>query len=136
MALFLDRQDIGGNLDHGSRIAPAPFSSPLSNMIYDIRESSRKGHPCLLEQYEAIRGDPPHFHTVWAVPWFPVHQDLLPCAASPPEAMRPAWLMLDREAQERKSRLSPDVLAERLVKPHGFMVDQWDRLYRDSVLVR
>ena len=43
--------------------------------------------------------------------------------------------MLDREAQGEEVKVVPDVLAERLVN-RSFMVDQWDRLYRDSVLVR
>lgn len=43
--------------------------------------------------------------------------------------------MLDREAQGDEAKVVPDVLAQRLVN-RSFMVDQWDRLYRDSVLVR
>ena len=51
VALFLDRQDISGSLDHGSRIAPALFFQPhFSNMIYDIRESELKGAPMLYSE--------------------------------------------------------------------------------------
>ena len=130
MALFLDRQDISGSLDHGSRIAPALFFQPhFSNMIYDIRESELKGAPMLYsEQYEAIRTSP-LFHGFRYIKTFtPMRRITTSYAAS-------VRFMLDREAQGEEVKVVPDVLAERLVN-RSFMVDQWDRLYRDSVLVR
>lgn len=130
VALFLDRQDISGSLDHGSRIAPALFFQPhFSNMIYDIRESELKGAPMLYsEQYEAIRTSP-LFHGFRYIKTFtPMRRITTSYAAS-------VRFMLDREAQGEEVKLVPDVLAERLVN-RSFMVDQWDRLYRDSVLVR
>ena len=130
VALFLDRQDISGSLDHGSRIAPALFFQPhFSNMIYDIRESELKGAPMLYsEQYEAIRTSP-LFHGFRYIKTFtPMRRITTSYAAS-------VRFMLDREAQEEEVKVVPDVLVERLVN-RSFMVDQWDRLYRDSVLVR
>ncbi|MDU6202942.1 MAG: hypothetical protein E6626_15565 [Flavonifractor plautii] len=130
VALFLDRQDISGSLDHGSRIAPALFFQPhFSNMIYDIRESELKGAPMLYsEQYEAIRTSP-LFHGFRYIKTFtPMRRITTSYAAS-------VRFMLDREAQGEEVKVVPDVLAERLVN-RSFMVDQWDRLYRDSVLVR
>ena len=130
VALFLDRQDISGSLDHGSRIAPALFFQPhFSNMIYDIRESELKGAPMLYsEQYEAIRTSP-LFHGFRYIKTFtPMRRITTSYAAS-------VRFMLDREAQGEDVKVVPDVLAERLVN-RSFMVDQWDRLYRDSVLVR
>lgn len=130
VALFLDRQDISGSLDHGSRIAPALFFQPhFSNMIYDIRESELKGAPMLYsEQYEAIRSSP-LFHGFRYIKTFtPMRRITTSYAAS-------VRFMLDREAQGEEVKVVPDVLAERLVN-RSFMVDQWDRLYRDSVLVR
>ena len=130
VALFLDRQDISGSLDHGSRIAPALFFQPhFSNMIYDIRESELKGAPMLYsEQYEAIRTSP-LFHGFRYIKTFtPMRRITTSYAAS-------VRFMLDREAQGEEVKFVPDVLAERLVN-RSFMVDQWDRLYRDSVLVR
>ena len=130
VALFLDRQDISGSLDHGSRIAPALFFQPhFSNMIYDIRESELKGAPMLYsEQYEAIRTSP-LFHGFRYIKTFtPMRRITTSYAAS-------VRFMLDREAQGEEVKGVPDVLAERLVN-RSFMVDQWDRLYRDSVLVR
>ena len=130
VALFLDRQDISGSLDHGSRIAPALFFQPhFSNMIYDIRESELKGAPMLYsEQYEAIRTSP-LFHGFRYIKTFtPMRRITTSYAAS-------VRFMLDREAQGEEVKCVPDVLAERLVN-RSFMVDQWDRLYRDSVLVR
>ena len=130
VALFLDRQDISGSLDHGSRIAPALFfQSHFSNMIYDIRESELKGAPMLYsEQYEAIRTSP-LFHGFRYIKTFtPMRRITTSYAAS-------VRFMLDREAQGEEVKVVPDVLAERLVN-RSFMVDQWDRLYRDSVLVR
>ena len=126
VALFLNRQD----LDHGSRIAPALFFQPhFSNMIYDIRESELKGAPMLYsEQYEAIRTSP-LFHGFRYIKTFtPMRRITTSYAAS-------VRFMLDREAQGEEVKVVPDVLAERLVN-RSFMVDQWDRLYRDSVLVR
>ena len=130
VALFLDRQDISGSLDHGSRIAPALFFQPhFSNMIYDIRDSELKGAPMLYsEQYEAIRTSP-LFHGFRYIKTFtPMRRITTSYAAS-------VRFMLDREAQGEEVKVVPDVLAERLVN-RSFMVDQWDRLYRDSVLVR
>lgn len=130
VALFLDRQDISGSLDHGSRIAPALFFQPhFSNMIYDIRESELKGAPMLYsEQYEAIRTSP-LFHGFRYIKTFtPMRRITTSYAAS-------VRFMLDRESQGEEVKVVPDVLAERLVN-RSFMVDQWDRLYRDSVLVR
>jgi len=130
VALFLDRQDISGSLDHGSRIAPALFFQPhFSNMIYDIRESELKGAPMLYsEQYEAIRTSP-LFHGFRYIKTFtPMRRITTSYAAS-------VRFMLDREAQGEEVKVVPDVLAQRLVN-RSFMVDQWDRLYRDSVLVR
>ena len=130
VALFLNRQDISGSLDHGSRIAPALFFQPhFSNMIYDIRESELKGAPMLYsEQYEAIRTSP-LFHGFRYIKTFtPMRRITTSYAAS-------VRFMLDREAQGEEVKVVPDVLAERLVN-RSFMVDQWDRLYRDSVLVR
>lgn len=130
VALFLDRQDISGSLDHGSRIAPALFFQPhFSNMIYDIRESELKGAPMLYsEQYEAIRTSP-LFHGFRYIKTFtPMRRITTSYAAI-------VRFMLDREAQGEEVKVVPDVLAERLVN-RSFMVDQWDRLYRDSVLVR
>lgn len=130
VALFLDRQDISGSLDHGSRIAPALFFQPhFSNMIYDIRESELKGAPMLYsEQYEAIRTSP-LFHGFRYIKTFtPMRRITTSYAAS-------VRFMLDREAQGENVKVVPDVLAQRLVN-RSFMVDQWDRLYRDSVLVR
>ena len=130
VALFLDRQDISGSLDHGSRIAPALFFQPhFSNMIYDIRESELKGAPMLYsEQYEAIRTSP-LFHGFRYIKTFtPMRRITTSYAAS-------VRFMLDREAQGEEVKVVHDVLAERLVN-RSFMVDQWDRLYRDSVLVR
>ena len=130
VALFLNRQDISGSLDHGSRIAPALFFQPhFSNMIYDIRESELKGALMLYsEQYEAIRTSP-LFHGFRYIKTFtPMRRITTSYAAS-------VRFMLDREAQGEEVKVVPDVLAERLVN-RSFMVDQWDRLYRDSVLVR
>ena len=130
VALSLDRQDISGSLDHGSRIAPALFFQPhFSNMIYDIRESELKGAPMLYsEQYEAIRTSP-LFHGFRYIKTFtPMRRITTSYAAS-------VRFMLDREAQGEEVKVVPDVLAVRLVN-RSFMVDQWDRLYRDSVLVR
>ena len=130
VALFLDRQDISGSLGHGARLAPALFFQPhFSNMIYDIRESELKGAPMLYsEQYEAIRTSP-LFHGFRYIKTFtPMRRITTSYAAS-------VRFMLDREAQGEEVKVVPDVLAERLVN-RSFMVDQWDRLYRDSVLVR
>ena len=130
VALFLNRQDISGSLDHGSRIAPALFFQPhFSNMIYDIRESELKGAPMLYsEQYEAIRTSP-LFHGFRYIKTFtPMRRITTSYAAS-------VRFMLDQEAQGENVKVVPDVLAQRLVN-RSFMVDQWDRLYRDSVLVR
>lgn len=130
VALFLDRQDISGSLDHGSRIAPALFFQPhFSNMIYDIRESELKGAPMLYsEQYEAIRTSP-LFHGFRYIKTFtPMRRITTSYAAN-------VRFMLDQEVQGEEVKVVPDVLAQRLVN-RSFMVDQWDRLYRDSVLVR
>ena len=130
VALFLNRQDISGSLDHGSRIAPALFFQPhFSNMIYDIRESELKGAPMLYsEQYEAIRTSPLVHGFRYIKTFTPMRRITTSYAAS-------VRFMLDREAQGEEVKVVPDVLAERLVN-RSFMVDQWDRLYRDSVLVR
>lgn len=117
VALFLDRQDISGSLDHGSRIAPALFFQPhFSNMIYDIRESELKGAPMLYsEQYEAIRTSP-LFHGFRYIKTFtPMRRITTSYAAS-------VRFMLDQEVQGEEVKVVPDVLAQRLVN-RSFMVD-------------
>ena len=131
VALFLDRQDISGSLDHGSRIAPALFFQPhFSNMIYDIRESELKGAPMLYsEQYEAIRTSP-LFHGFRYIKTFtPMRRITTSYAAT-------VRFMTDLAfADENKPGGVSDVVTERLLN-RSYLLDPDDRLYRDSILVR
>ena len=130
VALFLNRQDISGSLDHGSRIAPALFFQPhFSNMIYDIRESELKGAPMLYsEQYEAIRTSP-LFHGFRYIKTFtPMRRITTSYAAS-------VRFITDESVQESKDAVVTDTIAQRLLN-RSYLIDPWNRLYRDSVLVR
>ncbi len=74
------------------------------------------------------RSAPPH------VPWLPYSRPSPPCAAPPP-AMRPAYAFHRWAFQGGKMRFSQDIMAQRLLN-RSYLIDPWNRLYRDSVLVR
>ena len=130
VALFLNNPYISGGLDPTSRIAPALFFQPhFYNILYEIRESKDRSTPVLYsEEYEQIRTSPLFLGFPYIKTFTPMRRPTTSYAAS-------VRFMLDREAQGEEVKVVPDVLAERLVN-RSFMVDQWDRLYRDSVLVR
>ena len=130
VAIFLNSPETAGSLDPHSRIAPALFFQPhFYNILYEVRESKDGTAPVLYsEEYEKICSSPMFQGFPYIKTFTPMRRITTSYAAS-------VRFMLDREAQGEEVKVVPDVLAERLVN-RSFMVDQWDRLYRDSVLVR
>ena len=130
VALFLNNREISGNLDSHSRIAPALFFQPhFYNILYEIRESTDGTAPVLYsEEYEKIRSSPMFQGFPYIKAFTPMRRPTTSYAAS-------VRFMTDECVQDYKDAVVNDVIAQRLLN-RSYLIDPWDRLYRDSVLVR
>ena len=130
MALFLNNPYISGGLDPTSRIAPALFFQPhFYNILYEIRESEDRSTPVLYsEEYEQIRTSPLFLGFPYIKTFTPMRRPTTSYAAS-------VRFANDKRFQGGKTTVFTDIMAQRLLN-RSYLIDPWDRLYRDSVLVR
>ena len=130
VALFLNNREISGNLDSHSRIAPALFFQPhFYNILYEIRESTDGTAPVLYsEEYEKIRSSPMFQGFPYIKAFTPMRRPTTSYAAS-------VRFANDKRFQGGKTTVFTDIMAQRLLN-RSYLIDPWDRLYRDSVLVR
>lgn len=137
VALFLYSKENIQQPDPSSRITPILFFQPhFSNIIYDARVvNTNKGWTTLFsKQYEEIRTSPIFQGFPYIKTFTPMRRLTTSFAATNRFIMdRPGWTEEEREEAE-KSPMS-DLINTRMLN-RSFMVDPWDRLYRDSVLVR
>ena len=131
VAMFLASDSISGDNRGGSRIVPALFFQPhFSNMIYRPRLNQTKDRAILVsEQYESIRNSPLFQQFKYIKTFTPMRRPTTSYGAT-------VRFMLNKtmESEEEDTAVG-DALTVRMLN-RSFMVDKWDRLYRDSVLVR
>ena len=130
VALFLNNPYISGGLDPTSRIAPALFFQPhFYNILYEIRESEDRSTPVLYsEEYEQIRTSPLFLGFPYIKTFTPMRRPTTSYAAS-------VRFANDKRFQGGKTTVFTAITAQRLLN-RSYLIDPWDRLYRDSVLVR
>lgn len=127
----------GNKYDPTSRIAPALLFQPhFPNMIYEIHntEDGKRG-VLFSRQYEEIRKSPLFTGFKYVKTFTPMRRITTSYAAS----TRFTYLTAEKNNAEKKAgergEVILDVLGIRILN-RSFMVDVWDRLYRDSILVR
>ncbi|MBM6723637.1 hypothetical protein [Pseudoflavonifractor phocaeensis] len=136
VAFFLTHAS-GNKYDPASRIAPALLFQPhFPNMIYEIHntEDGKRG-VLFSRQYEEIRKSPLFTGFKYVKTFTPMRRITTSYAAS----TRFTYLTAEKNNAEKKEgergEVILDVLGIRILN-RSFMVDVWDRLYRDSILVR
>lgn len=136
VAVFLYDKVYGRRPDPTSRIVPALFFQPhFGNMLYDVEVvNQKKGWTTLSsKQYDEICASPIFKGFRYIKTFTPMRRITTSFAAS-------TRFMTERpgrteDEKEDDHSVLPDLINVRLLN-RSFMVDPWDRLYQDSVLVR
>ena len=131
VAMFLASDAVSGDNRGGERIVPALFFQPhFSNMVYRPYLNEAEDRAILVsEQYESIRTSPLFQQFKYIKTFTPMRRPTTSYGAT----VRFSERMANEDTEGNK--VVGDALTIRLFN-RSFMVDQWDRLYRDSVLVR
>ncbi len=135
VAFFLYGDRVVQPPDPNERIAPAIFFQPhFSNLEYEITvvEESSKWSLLYSKEYEELRKSP-LFQEFKYIKTFTPMRRITTSHAATVRFMR-EWDSGKKEDQEKKSVMS-DALQSRILN-RSFMINIWDRLYRDSILVR
>ncbi len=129
VALFLRNPYSYDSLDKTARIAPIVFFQPHFHMVsYQIHTDLKTGTTIMhSEQYDQIRTSPLFQGFKYIKTFTPMRRPTTSYAAT-------VRFMMNELFQEDDAVIS-DILSDRLLN-RSFMVNEWDRLYRDSVLVR
>lgn len=131
VATFLANDAVSGDNRGGERIVPALFFQPhFSNMIYRPQLNQTGDRAILVsEQYESIRNSPLFQQFKYIKTFTPMRRPTTSYGAS--------VRFMERRVNEdlEGEKVMGDALTVRLLN-RSFMVDRWDRFYRDSVLVR
>lgn len=126
VALFLETAP---DSVHTCRIAPALFFQPhFHNVICEMRVDDKTGKTLLYsEQFDELSKSSIFQHFKYIKTFTPMRRITTSYAAT---------IRFMRNSNFQSSdAVTPDVMAERLLN-RSFMVDRYNRLYRDSVLVR
>ena len=131
VAMFLASDAVSGDNRGGERIVPALFFQPhFANMVYRPHLNQTGDRAILVsEQYEDIRTSPLFQQFKYIKTFTPMRRPTTSYGAT----VRFMERMADED--EEGEKVVGDALTVRLLN-RSFMVDKWDRLYRDSVLVR
>lgn len=131
VAMFLANDAVSGDNRGGERIVPALFFQPhFSNMNYRPQLNQTGDRAILVsEQYESIRNSPLFQQFKYIKTFTPMRRPTTSYGAT----VRFMERMANEDLEGEKA--VGDALTVRLLN-RSFMVDRWDRLYRDSVLVR
>lgn len=131
VAMFLANDAVSGDNRGGERIVPALFFQPhFSNMTYRPQLNQTGDRAILVsEEYESIRNSPLFQQFKYIKTFTPMRRPTTSYGAT----VRFMERMANEDLEGEKA--VGDVLTVRLLN-RSFMVDRWDRLYRDSVLVR
>lgn len=130
VALFLDSQNVSGDGKGDARIAPVLFFQPhFENMLYTILESEKGDRAALnSEQYEEIRKSALFNQFKYIKTFTPMRRPTSSYGAT-------VRFMLNEIETAENGEVFTDVFTERILN-RSIMADRWDRLYRDSMLVR
>lgn len=130
VAFFLNEKAAGSSLDPSARIAPSLLFQPhFGNILYQIRTDEKEKAAILTsQQYEKIRSSPLFRQFKYIKTFTPLRRPTTSYGATV------RFMMRQVEESEEPLTIS-DNFADRLLN-RSFLVDEWDRLYRDSVLVR
>lgn len=131
VAMFLASDAVSGDNRGGERIVPALFFQPhFANMEYRPQINKTEDRAILVsEQYENIRTSPLFQQFKYIKTFTPMRRPTTSYGAT----VRFMERMADEDTE--RDKVVGDALTVRLLN-RSFMVDKWDRLYRDSVLVR
>lgn len=137
VAIFLYDKKYGKRPDPAARIVPALFFQPhFGNMFYDATVvDARKGWTTLSsKQYNQLR-DSPIFQGFRYIKTFtPMRRITTSFGAT-------TRFMVDRQTWSEEERkpgahgVLPDLINTRMLN-RSYLIDPWDRLYHDSILVR
>lgn len=135
--LFLYSEESGPLPDPNVRIAPILLFQPhFSNLMYDATVvDTNKGWTTIhSKEYDEIKNSPLFQGFKYIKTFTPMRRITTSYAASTRFLIeQPHKDEEDRD--EKKDAAIPDMVNLRILN-RSFMIDQWDRLYRDSVLVR
>lgn len=132
VGLFLYTKEQPG-WDRSSRIVPALLFQPhFKNMVYQasLVNAAKNWTTLSSEQYEEIRTSPIFLGFKYIKTFTPMRRITTSYAAS-----HRFMVEYNKKEQKETPKGLPDVMMIRLSN-RSFMVDPWDRLYRDSRLVR
>ena len=139
VAMYLFETRRSSKPDPNSRIVPAIFFQPhFYNMRYQVDVDWEKHGSATLysKQYEAIQHNPIFKGFKYIKTFTPMRRPTTSHAASVRFVVeQPAATPQQRAEDEKTGALILDPICVRLLN-RSFMVDPWDRLYRDSRLVR
>ena len=130
VAIFLSSDEVSGGDRSNSRIVPALLFQPhFRNVICSIELNNRNNQAVITsEQYEEVRHSALFHQFKYIKTFTPLRRPTTSYGAT----VRFAY----GKAKESDGSVAvSDIFVERLLN-RTFMVDRWDRLYRDSVLVR
>ena len=130
VALFLNGSGVSGGIHSDSRIAPALFFQPhFSNVRCTVSLNQTQDRAILSSNEDEEIAQSPIFNQFKYIKTFTPMRRLTTSYGATVRFML-------RSAEESDWELVvPDAFTQRLLN-RTFMVDRWDRLYRDSVLVR
>lgn len=130
VAYFLSEKITSGWLDPAARIAPALLFQPhFENMLYRLHTDEREKAAVLTSpQYDEIRSSPIFRQFKYIKTFTPLRRPTTSYGAT-------VRFMLRQVENSEKPLTVSDNFSDRLLN-RSFLVDEWDRLYRDSVLVR
>lgn len=134
VAMFLESKAVSGDGSGNDRIVPALFFQPhFPNMLYELKLNENEDMVVLeSEQYEKIRTSPLFQQFKYIKTFSPMRRPTTSYGAT----IRFMWNNTQNPVDEDdKDTVVGDVFANLLLN-RSYMVDQWDRLYRDSALVR
>ena len=130
VTLFLNSDTVSGDIRGNSRIVPALLFQPhFSNVLCRIDYDQPKNQAILTSDiYQKISHSPLFRQFKYIKTFTPIRRPTTSYGAT-------VRFMSKRTEEEGKKHVITDVFTERLLN-RTFMVDQWDRLFRDSMLVR
>lgn len=131
VAMFLAGDEVSGGVWSDARIAPALFFQPhFYNIGFRPRLNQTEDRAILVsKEHEAIHNSPVFQQFKYIKTFTPMRRITTSYGAT-------VRFMLKATKEEGgEEKVVSDVFTERLLN-RSYMVDKWDRLYRDSVLVR
>ena len=135
VAMFLYDEKYGRRPDPTCRIAPALFFQPhFGNILYDAKVvDTQKGWTVLSsQQFEEIRCSPIFRGFPYIKTFTPMRRITTSFAATTRFMARQ---IVAAEANGENGGVLPDLVDLRILN-RSFMVDPWNKLYHDSILVR